>query len=331
MDKGYELYNAVKKAEKVEKIREMIRNGADVNYVFLPEEYGLSPLHMAAYFAKNDIIELLLVNGANVNCYSLEGKTPLDFAIKRHNREKTISLLLNYGATNGTAPMPDFATVGDVFLTTEDKYLLVLENGKIQEFDKMSLYNLMEKRRSFSALGEEIAICFDDINKNNTSIYYAFSLPKRKVISEEKEIPEYIDTRKHPEFKLALVTDEIAVYVNSGDDVLTMDLVSKTIMDEVAGVKKYHETMEKIINEGKEYEYGEKLVSYCRRNHAFERKQPNSEELGETLPAGQLKHRRHGRWDVILAVKKHRHISVFFYDQNKYIDKMEIKWYTYIR
>jgi len=294
MDKGYELYNAVKAGNR-EKIRTLISNGADVNYVFLPEEYGLTPLHMAAYFAMDDIIKLLVDNGANVNCYSLEGKTPLGFAVNRHNREKTISLLLEYGAIDGTTPIPDFATVGDVFLTTDDKYLLIIENGEIQEYEKGKLQDLLEKRKELSLIGEEVAISFRDDKQMKISVYYGFSLPKIKVISEDKGLPEYIDTRENPNFKLALVTDEIAVYVNPGDDVLTMDLGSKTIMDEVTGIKKYHETMVKIINQGKEYEYGEKLVSYCKRNHAFEDKKPNNEELGETLPAGQVKHRRHGR------------------------------------
>lgn len=294
MDKGYELYNAVK-AGKIEKIKELIRNGANVNYVFRPEEYGNTPLHMAAYFAMNDIIKLLIDNGADVNCYSLEGKTPLDYAIKRHNREETVSLLLRNGAIDGTAPIPDFATVGDVFLTTDDKYLLIIEKGKIQEYEKSELQNLLEKRKELSLLGEEVAISFRDDKQMKTSVYYAFSLPKIKVISEDKGIPEYIDTRENPDFKLALVTDEIAVYVNPGDDVLTMDLGSKTIMDEVTGVKKYHETMEKIINQGKEYEYGEKLVSFCKRNHAFENKQHDNDEAGQTIPAANFQHRRRGR------------------------------------
>ena len=294
MDKGYELYNAVK-AGKIEKIKELISNGADVNYVFRPEEYGNRPLHMAAYFAMNDIIKLLIDNGADVNCYSLEGKTPLDYAIKRHNKEETVSLLLRNGAIDGSAPIPDFATVGDVFLTTDNKYLLIIEKGKIQEYEKSELQNLLEKRKELSFLGEEVAISFRDDKQMKTSVYYAFSLPKIIVISEDKGIPEYIDTRENPDFKLALVTDEIAVYVNPGDDVLTMDLGSKTIMDEVAGIKKYHETMEKIIYQGKEYEYGEKLVSFCKRNRAFENKQNDNHEEGHTMPAANFQHRRRGR------------------------------------
>ena len=118
---------------------------------------------------------------------------------------------------------------------------------------------------------------------------------RRKIVADEKGLAEEIDTTEHPAFELALVTDEIAVYINPGDDVLTMDLSSKTIMDEVAGVKKYHETMEKIINQGKEYEYGEKLVSFCKRNHAFENKQHDNDEEGHTIPAANFQHRRRGR------------------------------------
>lgn len=101
MNNGYELYSAVK-AGKIKKIRELINSGADVNYVFKPEEYGYTPLHMAAYYAMNETIELLVNNGANINCYSLNGKTPLDFAVERHNRKETVALLKNYGAEKGT-------------------------------------------------------------------------------------------------------------------------------------------------------------------------------------------------------------------------------------
>ena len=294
MDKGYELYNAVK-AGKTEKVKELISNGADVNYVCQPEEYRNTPLHMAAYFAMNDIIALLIKNGANVNAYSLEGKTPLDYAIERHNRKETVSLLLSSGAIDGTAPIPDFASVGEIFLTWDNQYLLIKERGIIQEFQKSELENLIKQRKTLSSIGEEVELSFADDKQRKIGVYYAFELPKIKVVTENKGIPEKIDTAEYPAFKLALVTEEIAVYVNPGDDVLTMDLASKTIMDEVAGVKKYHETMEKIINQGKQYEYGEKLISYCRRNHAFENKQSDSEKTGETLSAGSFKHRRHGR------------------------------------
>lgn len=294
MDTGYELYNAVK-AGKIEKIRELIRNGADVNYVFRPEEYGNTPLHMAAYFAMNDVIKLLIDNGAGVNSYSLEGKTPLDYAVERHNREETVSLLLRNGAIDGTAPIPDFASVGEIFLTTDNLYLLIMEDGRIQEYQKSELDNLLEKRRTLSCLGEEVEISFTYDKQSKTSVYYAFELPKIKVVAEEKGISEKIDTREHPAFKLALVTDEIAVYINPGDDVLTMDLNSKTIMDDIVGVKKYHETMRDIINQGKGYEYGDKLVSYCKKNHAFENEPSDSANAEESLSTPQFRHRRHGR------------------------------------
>lgn len=294
MDKGYKLYNAVKAGES-EKVRALIDDGADVNYVFQPEEYGNTPLHMAAYLAMNNIMKLLIDNGANVNSYSLEGKTPLDYAVERHNRAETVSLLLRNGAIDGTAPIPDFASVGEVFLTRDNQYFLIMEDGKIKEYQKNELQDLLERRKTLSCIGKEVEISFGNDEQRKTSVYYAFSLPKINVVTEAKGIAEEIDTIEHPGFKLALVTDEIAVYINPGDDVLTIDLVSKTIMDEIVGVKKYHETMEKIINKGKEYEYGEKLVSYCRKNHAFEHRQHDIDEIGQTIPAVNFQHRRRGR------------------------------------
>jgi uncharacterized protein YxeA len=188
MDKGYLLYNAVKAGE-IETVRKMISEDADVNYVFCPDEYAYTPLHMAAYFAMDEIIELLINNGADVNSFSMEGKTPLVLAEERHNRETTKYLLLNHGAIDGTAPIPDYAPVGDVFLTTDDHYLLIVENGKIKEYDKSKLQDLMEERKNLSSLGEEVAISFDNDIQSKTSVYYGFSLKDKSVetVKEEKK------------------------------------------------------------------------------------------------------------------------------------------------
>lgn len=177
MNDGYELYSAVK-AGNIEKIRTLINNGADVNYVFRPEEFAYTPLHMAAYYAKNETIELLVNKGANINCYSLEGKTPLDLAEERHNRENTVSLLLGLGAIHGTAPIPDFAPVGEIFLTTDNQYYLVMEDGKIKEYQKDELQYLLEERKALPLSGKEVAISFDNDIQSKTSVYYAFELPK---------------------------------------------------------------------------------------------------------------------------------------------------------
>jgi len=173
MENGYELYCAVRRGNVV-KVKELLRSGADVNYVYRPKEYGFTPLHMAAYYAMNDMIELLIENGANINAYSLEGKTPLALAIERHNREETLSILLKNGALDGTAPMPDYAKVGDVFLTCDNLYFLIVEDGSIQEYSKSELEKVINVRKQLEIFGKEVEIKFANEEQWKKGFYYDF-------------------------------------------------------------------------------------------------------------------------------------------------------------
>ncbi|MDP6679982.1 MAG: ankyrin repeat domain-containing protein, partial [Verrucomicrobiota bacterium] len=58
---------------------------------------GMTPLHWVAFGGKNEIVELLILNGADVNAMNNDGDTPLDFAIKFKNTETT-ELLRKHGA-----------------------------------------------------------------------------------------------------------------------------------------------------------------------------------------------------------------------------------------
>ena len=61
---------------------------------------GETPLHDAALFGRNEIAELLIANGANMNAIIVsgrnQGKTPLDLAIWRKKTE-TADLLRKHG------------------------------------------------------------------------------------------------------------------------------------------------------------------------------------------------------------------------------------------
>ena len=78
----------------------LIANGADVNTKI--DKIGMTPLHIATgqgykeivelliakgadVNAKVEITELLIANGADVNAKDVGGKTPLDWAIRRHH------------------------------------------------------------------------------------------------------------------------------------------------------------------------------------------------------------------------------------------------------
>lgn len=181
---GYELYIAAKKGD-VNTARELIGKGADVNYVFYPEEHRYTPLHIAAYLASEEVVALLLECGCKVNPVSTDGKTPLALVKEYHNRESIVSLMERYGASDSSTPIPDFAKVGEIFLSTKNKHLLICDNGGILEFGKTKLRDALEVRKTFEKLGQEIAIDFSNGKYNEERVYYTFSY-EEAMKSEEK-------------------------------------------------------------------------------------------------------------------------------------------------
>lgn len=75
-----------------------------------------------------------------------------------------------------------------------------------------------------------------------------------------KDIDVVIDTAEHPGFRLELVADECAFYVDPGDDVLVFDLNKNEIMEEEVGLRQYRDTMDSIVNKGRSYEYGDAFI-----------------------------------------------------------------------
>lgn len=136
---GYELYNATKNGN-INKVQDLINEGADVNYVFRPNEYGNTPLHIAAYFAEDEIIELLIKSGADVNSSAITGKTPLTYAKERHNRKHTIDLLIQYGAGDG----------GIVYNDTIPKFMEYLKNEFPGCLDNHFTYDLVKNLVSYA-------------------------------------------------------------------------------------------------------------------------------------------------------------------------------------
>ena len=59
------------------------------------ESYAGTPLHFAAY-SGNEVVELLIANGADVNAKNQADATPLDKAIEK-NRDETVNLLRKHG------------------------------------------------------------------------------------------------------------------------------------------------------------------------------------------------------------------------------------------
>lgn len=91
-----ELYDAAKKGVYALALN-AIRFDANVNYVRFPKEYGYTPLHLAAYYGRLNIITLLIEHGCDLNPVSVDGKTPLALAKERHGRKAVIEYMEAHG------------------------------------------------------------------------------------------------------------------------------------------------------------------------------------------------------------------------------------------
>ena len=77
----------------VKAVKGYLANGVNVDK--RDESYGGTPLHFAAYRG-NEVVELLIANGADVNAKNQADATPLDKAIEK-NRVETVNLLRKHG------------------------------------------------------------------------------------------------------------------------------------------------------------------------------------------------------------------------------------------
>lgn len=109
--------------DKIENIRQLLEAGACVN---VKDNTGKTPLHIAVIKERYEVVELLLKNGANVNCaYPKYGinYTPLHFAVEKGNIE-IVNLLLSNGA------LVDAKTVTSetpLHIATEKGHLAIVE------------------------------------------------------------------------------------------------------------------------------------------------------------------------------------------------------------
>ena len=74
----------------------LLANGADVNAKNSFADGGWTPLHQAAWGGHTEAAELLIAKGANVNAKNDDGETPLDGAIE-DNHTETANLLRKHG------------------------------------------------------------------------------------------------------------------------------------------------------------------------------------------------------------------------------------------
>ena len=120
-----ELLEAARKGD-VRKVRELLDRGANVN---ARDEYGWTPLHLAAYRGYAEVARLLLDRGANVDARDDVGDTPLHWAAHDGHLD-VVELLLEHGADvnarakDGATPLHAAAVNGRV-----DVVELLLEWG----------------------------------------------------------------------------------------------------------------------------------------------------------------------------------------------------------
>lgn len=117
-DKGQELVWKIKNGELGDVKLFIEKEGMDVNI----EVQGRLPLHYAADYGQADVLDYLIIKGANVNAPDKYGITPLLSAIFEGHTD-SVKLLLEKGADK-TGKSPDGQSYIDCAETDEIKTLL---------------------------------------------------------------------------------------------------------------------------------------------------------------------------------------------------------------
>ena len=77
----------------IQAVKQHLAVGADVNVK--ADKFGITPLHLAVDGGHRETVELLIVNGADVNAKDNKGRTPLHFAVIFGHKEITELLIVN--------------------------------------------------------------------------------------------------------------------------------------------------------------------------------------------------------------------------------------------
>ncbi len=95
---------------QIEEVKQHLAAGADVNSKDMYTEplgidghydvFGKPILHIAAELGHEEIVEMLIAKGADINAKAIVGGTALDFAIRNEHPE-TANLLRKHGGKTG--------------------------------------------------------------------------------------------------------------------------------------------------------------------------------------------------------------------------------------
>ncbi len=142
----------------------LIAEGADVN---AKDKYGFTPLYQSARFGHKEVAELLIAKGVDVNAQMLDGRTPLDLAVFFRNKfrtQETIDLLRKHGGKTSAelALMPRLVQHGQF------AFSFVAKEGKVYEvqdsFDLLNWYAV----KTYIGIGTSVR--FDeDLRQNHPS------------------------------------------------------------------------------------------------------------------------------------------------------------------
>ncbi len=112
----------------INKMARLIDKGVDIN-AQENDDYGDTPLHIAALHGKKKMFEFLISKGADINSRNKIGQMPLHAAARVTDIDM-VSLLLKHGADinaqddNGSTPLREVARKGDLNIVR-----LLIENG----------------------------------------------------------------------------------------------------------------------------------------------------------------------------------------------------------
>jgi len=100
LDKEYTVLQWALWEGKAEMVKVCVENGARINAVGAPVPgcpWRMTPIQLAIYRERRDIVEILIAAGADVNAKDTNGETALHHAVE-HRNSSVAELLRKYGA-----------------------------------------------------------------------------------------------------------------------------------------------------------------------------------------------------------------------------------------